>query len=131
MAFAAPAIFSLDSSGAGAAAVLNQDNSVNGPGNPAPRSSIIQIFATGVNVPGAVTGAITGGASQYAAAPVRVTLDGVDAFLPYAGPAPGEVAGLFQVNAVVPAGVTPGPAVPLVFSIGAVHSQSGATVAVR
>lgn len=131
VAAAAPAIFTLDSSGQGAAAVLNQDNSVNAPGNPAARGSVIQIFATGVNVPNAVTGGITNGGSQYALAPVSVTLGGADAFIQYAGPAPGAVAGLFQVNAIVPAGVTPGPAVSIYFSVGSFESQSGATVAVR
>ncbi|MGO9258028.1 MAG: BACON domain-containing protein [Bryobacteraceae bacterium] len=117
VAAASPAIFTLDSSGQGPAAVLNQDNSVNSPANPAARGSVIQIFGTGVGVQNS--------------APVSVTIGGVSAFVEYAGPAPGAVSGLFQVNAVVAAGVTPGPAVPITFSVGSFQSQSGVTVAVQ
>jgi uncharacterized protein (TIGR03437 family) len=35
------------------------------------------------------------------------------------------------VNAVVPQGVTPGPAVPIVLTVGGVESQAGATMAVQ
>ena len=47
LAAAAPGIFTLNSSGRGQAAVLNQDNTLNGISGPAPRGSVIQIFATG------------------------------------------------------------------------------------
>ena len=47
---------------------------------------------------------------------VTVTIGGVDAPVPFAGLAPG-FAGLYQVNAVVPAGVTPGNDVPVVLSV--------------
>jgi len=49
----------------------------------------------------------------------------------YAGGAPGAVAGLTQINAQVPASVTPGSAVPLVVQIGTVQSQTGITIAVQ
>lgn len=117
VASASPAIFSQDSSGYGAAAVLNQDNSLNGAVNPAGRGSVIQIFATGVNEP--------------SGAPVGVRIGGVDAAILYAGAAPGAVAGLYQVNAVIPSGVIPGPSVPIVLAVGALQSQSGLTIAVQ
>jgi uncharacterized protein (TIGR03437 family) len=56
---AAPGIFTQDSTGAGQAAVLNQNNSMNGPSQPAAGGSVIQIFATGIPVAGAITGSIT------------------------------------------------------------------------
>ena len=58
----APAIFSLASTGTGQAAVLNQDNSVNGLSNPAPRGTMVQIFATGEGQtsPPGITGSVTG-----------------------------------------------------------------------
>jgi len=37
----------MNQSGNGQGAILNQDNTVNGPGNPAATGSVIQIFATG------------------------------------------------------------------------------------
>ena len=42
-----PGIFSLDGSGQGLLAILNQDGSVNSPSNPAARGSIVTIYATG------------------------------------------------------------------------------------
>ena len=45
--------------------------------------------------------------------PVSVTIGGIPATVLYAGLTPGLV-GLYQVNVVVPAGVSPGSAVPLV-----------------
>src|ERR1035438_797497 len=58
----APGIFTLASNGLGPAAVLNQDNSVNSAANPAPRGSIVQIFATGEGEtsPHGVTGSVIG-----------------------------------------------------------------------
>jgi hypothetical protein len=44
VASAAPGIFTLESSGQGAAAVLNLDNSINTAANPAARGSTVQIF---------------------------------------------------------------------------------------
>jgi uncharacterized protein (TIGR03437 family) len=44
---------------------------------------------------------------------------------------PGEVVGLLQVNAVVPQGVGPGSAVPVMVSVGGIASQAGVTIAVK
>ena len=118
IAAASPAIFTLDSSGQGPAAVWNQDNTVNSASNPAPRGSVIQIFATGVN-------------PLAAGPPVSVSIGGIGATVEYSGPAPDAAAGLYQINAVVPAGVTPASAVPVSFSIGSLTSQSGVTIAVQ
>ena len=62
---------------------------------------------------------------------VTVTIGGVGAEVVYAGAAPQYVAGLLQVNARVPAAVTPGDAVPLVLTVGSASSRDGVTVAVR
>jgi uncharacterized protein (TIGR03437 family) len=137
---AAPAIFTLDATGSGPAAVLNQDNSVNGPAQPAVRGSVIQIFATGLPVTGAVTGSVTPAAAPGSTDPVSVAIGGVTASIQYAGPAPGEIAGLIQVNAVVPDNAPTGTAIPIVLSVSPPQgplqpiiyaSQLGATVAVQ
>jgi uncharacterized protein (TIGR03437 family) len=137
---AAPGIFTLDATGAGPAAVLNQDNSVNGPSQPAARGSVIQIFATGIPVQGAVTGSVTPAAAPGSTDPVSVAIGGVTASILYAGPAPGEIAGLVQVNAVVSDLAPTGPAVPIVLSVSPPQgplqptiyaSQAGATIAVQ
>jgi uncharacterized protein (TIGR03437 family) len=129
----APAIFAVDSSGVGQAAVLNQDNSLNGASNPAGAGSVVQIFATGggQTVPASVTGTLAGNSLDTTALPVTVTIGGADAPVMYHGSAPGEVAGLLQVNAVVPTGITPGPAVPIIVTAGGKQSQGGVTIAVQ
>ena len=133
VAAATPGIFTLASSGIGPAAVLNQDNSVNDPAHPAARGSIIQIYATGEGqtAPPGVTGAVTGSDLKTPLLPVKVAIGGQDALVQFAGSAGNAVAGLFQVNAVVPQAVTPGTAVPITISVGGVASQSGVTIAVQ
>jgi uncharacterized protein (TIGR03437 family) len=83
LAPAAPGIFTLDSTGAGQAAVLNQDYSVNGPSQPATRGTVIQIFATGIPVRGAVTGGITPTAAPDTTDPVSVAIGGLTASIQY------------------------------------------------
>ena len=57
----APGLFTQNASGSGPGAILNQDNSVNGPGNRAAKGSIVQVYLTGEGQtsPASVTGAIT------------------------------------------------------------------------
>jgi uncharacterized protein (TIGR03437 family) len=130
---AAPSIFTLDSSGQGRAAVLNQDNWVNNPSNPAARGSVIQIYATGEGMtsPPGTTGSITHTDIKKPVQRVAVTMGGIEAPLQYAGSAPESVTGLFQMNAVVPQGVAPGPSVPIEFTVGTARSQPGVTIAVK
>jgi len=103
--------FTLSTTGIGQGAVLNQDNTVNSPTNPAPAGTIVQIFGTGggQSNPPSTTGSVTpangGGGNQ---APVKVLFADTSGSVVYAGPAPGFAAGALQVNAVVPAFGTPG-----------------------
>jgi uncharacterized protein (TIGR03437 family) len=60
-----------------------------------------------------------------------VTIGGQNAAVQYAGSAPDSIAGLLQVNAVVPQSVAPGSAVPIIVSVGGSPSQSGVTIAVQ
>lgn len=130
---AAPAMFTLNSSGRGPGAILNQDYSVNTPANRAAKGSIVQIFATGegqTNPPG-VDGKVAIGGLPSPILLVSVTIGGLDAPVKYAGAAPGMVAGLIQVNAEVPGNVASGSAVPVVLTIGDNTSPRGVTVAIR
>jgi uncharacterized protein (TIGR03437 family) len=119
----APAIFSL---GNNQGAILNQDASVNGPGNPAAVGSVIQIYATGEGQlrPSGVDGQI---ATQTLAnlprpvAPFSLTIGGKPATYTYAGTAPQSFEGFFQVDAVIPAGVPSGSA-PVILMVGGVPS---------
>jgi len=45
--YSKPGIFTLNGSGQGQGAILNQDYSVNGPSNPASRGSAVMVYATG------------------------------------------------------------------------------------
>jgi uncharacterized protein (TIGR03437 family) len=133
VAASAPGIFTLGATGLGQAAVLNQDGSVNGASNPAARGSIIQIYATGEGQtsPPGVTGSVIGTDLKKPVLPVTAIVGGQNAVVQYAGSAGDSIAGLLQVNVVVPQGVTPGAVVPIVVSVGGILSQSGATIAVQ
>ena len=139
----APAIFTLNQTGFGAGAVLNQDNTVNSPSNPAPRGSVIQIFATGG---GATTPLLAPGQAAPADGapliPVNVTplvligtprdqaLNGPGELL-FNGLAPGLL-GVWQINARIPENTTPGSQVPLsLYLLGSRTRSNTVTIAVN
>ena len=104
-----PGVFTLDSSGRGPAAALNQDGSLNTADNPARIGEIVVLWATGegqTNPPG-VDGLIANAALPQPDLPVKATIGGLDAEVLYAGAGPGMVAGAMQVNLRVPSGLTP------------------------
>jgi len=140
----APGIFTANASGQGQGAILNQNNSFNGPGSGALKGSVISIYATGegqINPPG-VTGSVTSSTPPYpkpVATPVTLvfvvpgpggTTVNVPATITYAGEAPALVSGVLQVNAVVPASV-PSGANTIVLTVGANSSPSVVTVQVQ
>lgn len=73
-----------------AGAVLNQDSTVNGMGNPAAPGSVIYFYATGLSGSGTITARVG-------------SMELTDLY--YAGPAPGYP-GVQQINLVLPAGVS-------------------------
>ena len=137
----APAIFKLNGTSAGA--VLNQDNTVNAPNNPAPRGSVIQIFATGA---GDTTPLLAPGQAAPANGdpliPVSVTplvligtpkdqaLNGPGELL-FSGLAPG-LPGVWQINARIPPNTTPGSQVSLsLYLLGSRTRSNTVTIAVN
>jgi uncharacterized protein (TIGR03437 family) len=132
---AAPGVFSMDASGSGEGAVLNQDYTRNSPAAPAGRGSYVMIWATGggeTNPPSTDGEMLLGSAFPRTVKQVMVRIGGIASpDVNYAGGAPGFVAGTLQVNAKVPVSVTPGAAVPLVLTIDGIDSQPGVTIAVR
>ena len=131
VAAAAPGVFTVDGSGRGPAAALNQDGKPNSAANPAAAGTVVTLFATGEGQtsPPGVDGKPASAPLPQPVLPVTVTIGGVAADVQYAGAAPQVVAGVMQVNAVVPSGVTGAAAV--VVTVGGAASQSGVTVAVR
>jgi uncharacterized protein (TIGR03437 family) len=130
---ATPAIFSLDSSGVGPGAILNQDLSTNSTGNTAAPGSVIALYCTGggVTAPATKDGEVVGLPLRYLTQTASATIGGVNASVKFAGAAYGAVAGLTQINVEVPAGITPGLALPVIVRIGDFASTGSVTVAVK
>lgn len=145
---AAPGVFTAGGTGnGGAALVLNYDPvaqaySLNSATTPAKVGSTVVFFLTGEgdyasSVYGPETGFIVpltppvGGAYPQLNPPPTVTIGGVaTAPVAYAGPIPGSILGLVQINAVVPAGATTGVAAPLTVTIGAAQAQANLTISI-
>lgn len=129
---AAPALFTANATGRGPGAILNQDNTLNTATNPAARGGVVVLYGTGEGQtsPAGIDGKLTVAPLPRPVLPVTATIGGVPADVLYAGGAPGQVAGLWQVNVQVPAALAPGPH-PVVVRVGGVASQDGVTVAVR
>jgi len=115
-----PAIFTLDASGHGPGAILNQDYSLNSPANPASRGSIVMLYATGEGQTDSagIDGLLANVALPTPRLPVSVTIGGVKAPVTYAGAAPTFVAGTMQVNVAVPSTAPAGNAVPVQITVG-------------
>ncbi len=98
----------------GQAAAINQDGSVNSASNPAPRGSVVSIYATG---------------QGSGSATATLTIGGYNAPLLYAGPAPGY-SGLMQINAQIPGGFLPPGIQTMVLTVAGASSQPGVTLAI-
>lgn len=150
----APGLFTADSSGAGPAAVLNVDPAtgavtLNTPQNPASPGGFIVAYVTGAgqtNPPssdGAVATSAGGqvlpveaglgffpwsgmGSTSCQSAAYCIPVDVL-----YAGPAPGIVAGVTQVNMQLPDSPFTSGAYTLGISFGGIWSQFNATVTIR
>jgi uncharacterized protein (TIGR03437 family) len=127
----APGLFSADSTGQGQGAIQNEDGSYNSPSNPAAAGSIVVLYATGEGqtTPGGVDGQMAGQTLIKPRLPVTVAVGGQNAEIRYAGAAPGEVAGMMQINIVLP--FVPAGNVPITLSVGGTASQTSLTVAVK
>ena len=137
VADSAPALFTLDLSGTGQAAMLNDTGCCNSSRNPAIRGTAVALYATGEGEtnPRGISGNIStySKIADYPAPrlPIRVTVGGEPAKILYAGDAPHAVAGLLQVNFRVPTHAPIGNAVPVVLTVGNSRSADGVTMAVR
>jgi uncharacterized protein (TIGR03437 family) len=131
LAASAPAIFTANATGKGQAAALNADGSYNDAAHPAPAGSTLTLFATGEGQtsPGGVDGKPVTTPLPKPLLTVTVQIGGVPAEVAYAGGAPGEVAGVMQLNVRVPAGLGAG-SVPIVVQVGTATSRPDVTIAV-
>ncbi len=105
-----PGLFTLPQTGSGQAAAINQDGTINGPANPAPRGSIVAFYGTGQGV---VPGAPPDGAAPTGETPTSQKPQVIIGIAPvppenvtYSGLAPG-LPGVWQVNVKIPDTVAP------------------------
>lgn len=130
---AVPALFTSNGLGTGQAAALNQDGSSNAPSNPSNPGDVVVLFGTGEGLvnPAPPDGSVLPNPGPAPQLPVAVTIGGQPAEVVYAAGAPGQVAGMIQINARVPSsGITYSHHVPVTWSAGNVPSQPGVTIAV-
>jgi len=127
----ATAVFTADRSGQGQAAAINQDNSLNGSAHPASSGQIVTLFITGAGQtnPSGQDGQLAAVPLPIPLLPVSVAIGGKSATIKYAGASLGTVAGITQVNAVVPSGLPAGNA-SVIVQAGSAASQGGVTIAV-
>jgi len=126
-------LFTANSSGAGQAAALNADSSVNTAANAVARRSVIVLYGTGMGAlePTPAIGGVNGVPLARARGTVTATIGGRPATVLYAGGAPGLIAGVVQVNLEVPADSPTGAAVAIEVRVDGFPSQPGVTIAVR
>ncbi len=131
-----PAIFATAGNGVGQGHIYVADSQGNqllaDQQAPAKAGDVLVIYCVGL---GPVTPAVKSGdpapfSLTQANAPVAVTIGGQSALVQFAGLTPG-FSGLYQVNAVVPDGVTPGSQVAVVLSVAGGTSSTGIYMAVK
>jgi uncharacterized protein (TIGR03437 family) len=131
VATTAPGLF-VFADGSNRLIALNQDGSLNAPGNGAAGGSVFILFGTGE---GQTNPAGSEGAPAITPLPqpvrsVGLQVGGRAAEVLYAGAAPGFV-GLLQINARVPAGLTANDRTIVSVTIGGAASQTNTHIAVR
>jgi len=131
VAEAVPALFTVSGGGTQAAA-LNEDGTLNSPANPAPRGSVVTLFATGEGQtdPPGEDGRPAGVPLPKPRLPLSLIIGVHPAEILFAGSAPGLV-GVLQINARVPGGFLPAGQLPIELRIGDARSPAGVTLAVR
>ena len=112
---------------------MNQNGTLNSASNPAAIASYISVYATGEGQtrPGGIDGKPADTPAPVPIATVTATVGGLNADVQYAGGSPGALAGLLQVNVLVPQKIAAGPSVPIVLTIGGHPTQTGVTVSIK
>jgi uncharacterized protein (TIGR03437 family) len=136
VAQASPAVFTQTQTGQGAGVIVvvkaNGTQFEASAAQPASEGDVLVIYCAGL---GPVSPAVADGAAAPLSTlsktvnPVTVTIGGQSAQVLFAGLAPG-FAGLYQVNALVPAGITAGANTPVILT-SAGYSSAAVTVAIQ
>jgi len=134
-----PYIFTSDGSGTGQALAFNQDGTLNNPANPALLGSLMTIFVDGLGAtsPASVEGAVSVSTDARPVANVAVWLAGPSpATVLYAGPSPGSLSSVTQINLRLPTALTgyasswPLSGMPILIVVDGVYLPRGVTIAV-
>ena len=131
---AQPAVYTQDQSGSGPGVIVDFNaGALVTASAPARVGDTVIIYCNGLGTvtPPIPTGqpAPAGGPLSVTNNPVSITIGGISATVTFAGLAPG-FPDLYQVNAVVPAGVVAGPSVPVVLSVAG-QTSPAVTLAVQ
>jgi uncharacterized protein (TIGR03437 family) len=137
IAAAQPAVFTPSQTGKGQGYVLVHDVNTGveinaDPSHPAKVGDVLVTYCAGLgltNPPVADGQPASTTALSSTVNPVTMSIGGVNANVFFSGLAPGFI-GLYQVNATMPSGVTPGDSVPVTLSVGGQISPA-VTMAVR
>jgi uncharacterized protein (TIGR03437 family) len=133
VASAVPGLFSVNFTGSGQAAAINQNGSVNSTANPAAAGSIVAVYGTGEGllIPTPVDGTLSATPPTWnPEQAISVTVGGVPATIKYANTAPGEVAGLMQINFQLSSKTLSGNQ-PVAIKAGTIQSQANLTIAIK
>jgi uncharacterized protein (TIGR03437 family) len=126
IAQARPGVFTVDQSGQGQGhiyrALADGSQRLADSAGPTTAGDVLVIYCNGLGLTNPAVLAVT-------ANPVTVAIGGKAAAVAFAGLAPGFT-GLYQINVVVPGGVTPGSAVPVVITVAG-QSSVPVTIAVQ
>ena len=115
-------------------AAINTGGNHNSASDPEVRGNTLVMFATGEGqtTPTGIDGALAIGATlPMPKLPVTVKIVDIDATVSYAGAAPGEIAGVMQINVVIPDNAPTGAAVPVLLRVGAAQSPTNTTIAIK
>jgi uncharacterized protein (TIGR03437 family) len=127
-----PAVFTPDSSGSGQGDIFDVNNQLVDAAHPAKTGDVVVIYCSGLGAldhPVLAGNAAPSDVLAHTQNPVQVSIGGQDATVAFAGLTP-MFAGLYQLNVVVPSGVTPGNAVPVLITTSGQVSPT-VTMAVR
>jgi uncharacterized protein (TIGR03437 family) len=132
IAFSSPAIFTLNGTGTGQAAVLNQDGTINSPANPAARGSFVTLFANSAGTWQTVMGdgLVPSDAHPVPQVFANPIIGSVSAPVAYVGNSPGSVTALWQLNVFVPQTLFPSTALQ-VRIVGPNPLTQRVTIAIR
>lgn len=124
IAVADPGLFTADCSGAGQCVAVNENGVLNSSENPAPRGSIVTVYATGEGqtTPPGVTGKLAGESLSKPSLAVRLLIADTSVEIYRVGSVMNQIAGLAQVVVRVPTEILPGRQ-EVILRVGEARSQ--------